>query len=142
MSDYSLMNSKEHSKKFAHFSSLVFIAQVDGNIDESEMLLLTGFAKKLGITDEEYKMILENPTKYPVPKSSDPSRRMRRLFEMFQIIFADHHIDDKEKEMIYQYAIELGFSSNYATKIIDKSIKLFTGKFNFEVYSTVMSERL
>jgi uncharacterized tellurite resistance protein B-like protein len=140
MTDNSFVSSKDHSKKFSHFSALVFIAQIDGKIDAKELQLLKGFATKLGIQENEYNMIMDNPTQYPVQKTSDSNKRLRRLFEMFQIIFADAIFDDTEREMVYKYAIELGYSPNKANAIINKSISLFTGKFNFMEYSDLISK--
>ncbi|MGB5418642.1 TerB family tellurite resistance protein [Algibacter sp.] len=140
MASNNFISSKDHSKKFAHFSALVFIAQIDGEICADEVLLLKGFAKKLGIDNNEYHMIMDNPSQFPVQKTSDLNKRLRRLFEMFQIIFANNIIDDNERKMVYQYAIELGFSPNKANSVIDKSIELFTGKFSFHDYSDIVSK--
>jgi uncharacterized tellurite resistance protein B-like protein len=139
MTANSFVSSKDHSKKFAHFSALVFIAQIDGKIDANELMLLKGFAAKLGIEENEYNMILDNPAQYPVQKTKDANKRLRRLFEMFQIIFVDAVFDEAERDMVLKYAIELGFSPNKATSVVNKSIDLFTGKFNFMEYSDIIT---
>ena len=59
---------------------------------------------------------------------------------MFQIVFADNIFDDNEREMVYKYAIELGYSPNKANAVINKSISLFTGKFNFIEYSDFITK--
>lgn len=141
MSNYNLVSSKDHSKNFAHFSALVFIAQIDGHIDNKELELLKGFAEKLGIEDNEYSMIMENPAKYPIQKTSIVEKRLRHLYEMFQIIFTDHDIDATERKMICQYAVELGFSSSYSEDLIDRSIELFRGNFSFNNYSTFVEKK-
>lgn len=140
MSDFISVSSKEHSKRFAHFSSLVYIAQSDGVIDKNEQSYLKTIAIKLGITEEEFNQLIASPKKYPVEKSADINKRLRRLFEMFQVIYADGIQDDVERNMVYDYAIELGFSHQYADKVIDKSIALFSGQFNFQDYHAVISK--
>lgn len=141
MSDFNLISSKDHCKKFAHFSALVSIAVVDGKIDENEMCLLRGFATKLGIDDNEFNMIIENPTKYPVEKTTIVQKRLRRLFEMFQIIFSNHDIDESEKEMVMAYAEELGFPSNYSKELVELCIKMYRGEFTFSDYTTFVERK-
>lgn len=141
MADFSLVSSKDHSKKFAHFSTLVAAAMTNGVIDENEIALLKKFAIKLGIDDNEYNMIIENPTKFPVEKTMIIQKRHRRLFETFQIIFADHDIDETEKNMVYNYAIELGFSSNAAKDLVDRSIAMFRGEFSFNEYQSLIEKK-
>ena len=55
---------------------------------------------------------------------------------------ADNLIDDHERIMVYNYAIELGFPPSKATFVIDKSIDLFTAKFNFKEYSDFVSNQV
>ena len=135
------MDSKEHSKRFAHFSYLVHAANMDGNICNTEKDILQGIATKLGIEPAEFTMILENPEKFPIQKTTIASKQMRRLYEMFHIIFADHVIDDDERKMVYNFALELGMPPQRAKRIIDKSIDLFSGRFSFEEYSMVVTSR-
>ncbi|MGJ8684957.1 MAG: TerB family tellurite resistance protein [Nonlabens sp.] len=140
MSDFTSISSKEHSKRFAHFSSLVYMAQSDGVIDENEKAFLKPIAVKLGITEEEYNQLIQEPKKYPVEKTSDINKRLRRLFEMFQVIYANGIQDDLQRGIVYEYALELGFSKQYAEKVVDKSISLFSGQFTFHDYHSVISK--
>lgn len=140
MTDFNTVSSKEHSKRFAHFSALVFMAQSNGVIDEDEKAYLKPIAIKLGITQEEYEQLIAAPKKYPVEKSADINKRLRRLFEMFQVIYADGIQDDLQRNIVYNYALELGFSKQYSTKVVDKSILLFSGQFSFHDYHNVISK--
>lgn len=139
MDSFNTAASKEHSKRFAHFSSLVYVAQSNGIIDEDEKNFLKPIAAKLGITEEEYNMLLAAPKKYPVERSSDTNKNLRRLYEMFQVIYADGIQDDLQRKIVYDYALELGFSQQYAQKVVDKSIALFSGNFSFKDYHAVVS---
>lgn len=139
MDSFNTVASKEHSKRFAHFSSLVYVAQSNGVIDDDEKAFLRPIAIKLGITEEEYNMLIANPKKYPVERSSDTNKSLRRLFEMFQVIYADGIQDDLQRKIVYDYALELGFSHQYAEKVVDKSVVLFSGNFSFKDYHAVVS---
>lgn len=129
-----LYESKEHSNNFAHFSAMTYTLNLDGDIAPKEKILLKSFARKLNITEQEFQMILKDPKRYPIQKPTNSEKRLRRIFDMFKIIFADHKIDDEEREFIYEYATALGFSDNNIKKVIDRSIAMFSGKFDFEDY--------
>ena len=122
-------------------SALVFASHMDGNICDKEKDILKGIAKKLKISEDDFSMLIENPEKYPVEKTTIVSKQMRRLYEMFHIIFADHVIDEQERKMVYNYALEIGMPPQRASRIIEKSIQLFEGKFSFEEYNMIVSHR-
>ena len=84
------------------------------------------------IDDQEYAYILKNPAKYPIYPPSNSEKRLRRIFDMFQIIFADHHINESEKTLVYQYAVQLGYSKTNVERIIDRAVQMFAGEFEFE----------
>ncbi|MDP0495386.1 MAG: TerB family tellurite resistance protein [Verrucomicrobiota bacterium JB024] len=122
----------EKRKNLAHFATLASLAAVDGEINEKEMEVLKKFAFKLNISDQEFKEVMKKENKYPIETPHSGEKRYKRLFEFFQIIFSDHDIDDEERRIVEKYAVGLGFSPKTAANIIDKSIKIFTGKIPFE----------
>ncbi|RIV46496.1 MULTISPECIES: TerB family tellurite resistance protein [Flagellimonas] len=124
----------DHRKNLAHFATLASLAAIDGEINPKEKAILEKFAFKLNITEEEIKEVMKKDNKYPIETPHSGEKRYKRLFEFFQIIFSDHDIDEGERKMVERYAIGLGFSPKKATEIIDKSIKIFTGKIPFEDY--------
>ena len=134
MSIVDLYSSGEHGRNLAHFASIASLAAIDGAVNPQEKLLLDRFARKLDITDAEYKQVMEVENKYPIHPPTSLEERLERLFDLFKIIFVDHDIDDEEMVLIRKYAIGLGFSSESARKLIDKSVAIFTGKIDFEDY--------
>ena len=135
-----LYQSNEHRNNVAHFAAIVGLALVDGELNEGEDTLVNRFAKKLDITDEEYKLIIENPLKYPLVGYSKYDDRLEHLYDLFKIIYADHKVDKSELNLILKYAIGLGFSINNAQSIIDKSIKIFDEGVDFEYYSFLIDK--
>lgn len=135
-----LYQSNEHRNNVAHFAAIVTIALADGELNEAEMKLVNRFAKKLDIRDDEYDLIIENPTKYPLVAYSSYTDRVEHLFDLFKIIYSDHSIDEQERKLINRYAIGLGFSADKAGDIVKKSIAIFETGINFEYYSLMLGK--
>lgn len=141
MSIIDLYHSSEHRRNLAHFSAIVNLALTDGSIGSEEETKLNGFARKLGISAEEYKEIVVNPSKYPLISPISAEMRLERLFDFFRIIYADHIIDDDELDLLHRYAIGLGYTTEKAEAIIKKSIKIFGGGIDFEDYQYLVSKK-
>lgn len=131
----------EHSDQkhnLAHFATLASLAAVDGEINAQEKAVLDKFAFRLNITDEDYKEVMKKDNKYPIQTPQSGEKRLRRLFEFFQMALADQSFDEDQKKLIDRYAIGLGFPVDVADKVIQKSIDIFTGKIAFEDYQLLM----
>ena len=133
-----LYEAGSHRKNLAHFAALASLAAVDGEINPAEKEVLDRFAFKLGISEAEYKEIMKKENKYPIETPHSGEKRLKRLFDLFQIIFSDHEIDGPERSMVERYAIGLGFPVSESEALIEKSIAIFTGKISFEDYHYLM----
>ncbi len=127
-------------KNLAHFATLASLAAVDGEINEKEKAILDKFAFKLDITDAEYKEVMKKDNKYPIQTPHSGEKRLKRLFEFFQMAFADQSIDEGQKRMIERYAIGLGYSPDMADEIIQKTYAIFCGKIAFEDYQYLIDK--
>jgi len=136
-----LFQSGKHKRNLGHFAAIVKVAAADGKIIHEEEKLLIRLASKLNISEGEYEQILKNPTAYPLTPSFTAEGRLERLHDLFMIIFADHKIDDRERFLIEKYAIGLGYPEKEATRIIDKSIAIFSGNINFEEYKYLINKK-
>ena len=132
--------SSEQRNNLAHLASIINLAKVDGTINAEEQVVIQRFSKKLGISKDEYKMILKNPEQHPILPNNSFEIRLELLFDLFKIIYADNRIETKEKCLILKYAIGLGFNSVKAEEIIEKSILIFEGKLDFEEYSSLIKK--
>ena len=141
MSIIDLYHSSEHRRNLAHFSAIVNLALTDGSINPDEDSRLTGFSRKLGISDAEFAEIVANPSKYPLISPIDAETRLERLFDFFRIIYADHIIDEDELGLLNRYAIGLGYTSEKAEVIIKKSMKIFGGGIEFEDYLYLVTKK-
>ena len=134
MSFTDLYGNSEHRSNLAHFASLATLAASDGIIAPEEQELLDRFARKLNISDEEYKEVMKPTNKYPIEPPVNSEKRLERLYDLFRIIFSDHMIDQEEMVLLKKYAIGLGFSEENANKTIAKSVNIFSGRIDFEDY--------
>ena len=134
MSFADLYTSGEHRRNLAHFAALATLASVDGEISTEERKMLDRFATKLDITKSEYEEVFKKENKYPIDSTPDSEKRLERLYDLFRIVYSDHEIDDEERILIKKYAIGLGFTGDKADKVIERSVVIFGGKFDFEDY--------
>ncbi|RSC95989.1 tellurite resistance TerB family protein [Tenacibaculum singaporense] len=139
MSIVDLYESSKHRNNVAHFSAIVNLAIIDGDLNEDEEKLVNRFARKLDITEAEYQDIVENSKKYPVVPQAKTDDRLERLLDLFKIIYSDHQIDEAELKLILRYAIQLGFSQEKAEEIISKTTKIFSGKIDLDQYKSILS---
>jgi uncharacterized tellurite resistance protein B-like protein len=135
-----LFESGEHSRNLGHFASIANIAAINGELNAEEEKLLKRFAKKLDIDESEYKEVLKNPGKYPINPPNDADRRLERMHDLFEMIFADHEIDDHERFLIERYAIGLGYTAELAKKLIERSIEIYSGGLDLEDYRYLLNK--
>ena len=140
MSFTDLFESGEHKRNLGHFASIANIAAIDGELKEQEEKLLRRFARKLGISESEYEAVLKNPTKYPINPPNDADRRLERMHDLFEMIFADNEIDEPERDLIERYAIGLGYTSEMAEKLIKRSIEIYSGGLDMEDYRYLLNK--
>ncbi|MDY0779574.1 TerB family tellurite resistance protein [Tenacibaculum sp. IB213877] len=138
MSIVDLYESSKHRNNVAHFSAIVCLATIDGQINEEEQKVIDKFVKKLDITPTEYDEIIKNPKKYPVIPQNTSDNRLERLLDLFKTVYSDHTMDDTELKLIQKYAIQLGYPEERANELIQKSVKLFSGKIDFEEYKAIL----
>ena len=141
MSFTDLFESGEHKRNLGHFASIASIAAVDGKINDAEEKLLNRFAKRLNISEEEHKEIVKNPTKHPINPPNSADKRLERMLDLFKMIFADHDIDDEERNMLERYAIGLGYTEALAAKLIKRSVEIFNGGLDLEDYRYLLNKK-
>lgn len=141
MSFTDLFESGEHSRNLGHFASIANMAAVDGEIGPEEEKMLKRFARKLDIEEAEYTAVLKNPSKYPINPPNDSERRLERIHDLFEMIFADHEIDDHERFLIEKYAIGLGYTVETAQHLIKRSIEIYDGGLDLEDYRYLLNKK-
>lgn len=136
-----LFESGEHKRNLGHFASIANIASIDGVLNPEEEKMLKRFARKLDISETEYLEVLKNPTKYPINPPNSSEKRLERMHDLFEMIFADHEIEDNERALIEKYAIGLGYSEALAEKLIKRSIDIYKGGLDLEDYQYLLNKK-
>lgn len=141
MSFTDLFESGEHSRNLGHFASIANIASINGQLSAEEEKMLKRFAHKLDIDEAEYEQVLKNPGKYPINPPNDAERRLERIHDLFEMIFADNEIDDHERFLIEKYAIGLGYDVDTAQDLIKRSIAIYSGGLSLEDYRYLLNRK-
>lgn len=124
MSISDLFDSGFKDRNKGHFSAIVRVAMENGHLSTEERHFLDKLAKELEISQEEYKEILENPFRYPINPPHLYVQRLERLFDLSRMVYADHILGPKQKEILTRFALALGFTPGNVNYIVDKALSL------------------
>jgi uncharacterized tellurite resistance protein B-like protein len=100
----------EQSSQKGHFRNLIMLARIDGKMAEEEKALLARMARKLSITDEQVKEILDDSNNYPMIPPISREERYERFIQLIQMIVVDGEVSEKEDLLVHRFGIALGFT--------------------------------
>ncbi|WP_333693221.1 tellurite resistance TerB family protein [Flavobacterium sp.] len=124
MSISDLFDSGFKNRNKGHFSAIVRVALSDGEITPEEREFIDRLAKNLEISKDEYEEIMENPMKYPINPPYLYIHRLERLYDLARMVYADHVLGPKQKEILIKFALALGFTPGNVVYIVDKALSL------------------
>ncbi len=120
MSFSDLFDSEFKTRNKGHFSAIVRVATADE------------------ISPAEYEEILENPLKYPINPPYSYAHRLERLYDLSRMVYVDHVLGPKQKEILTRFALALGLTPGNVDYIVDKALSLLVmgvdlDTFTFEI---------
>lgn len=124
MSFSDLFDSEFKTRNKGHFSAIVRVATSDGELSPEERTFLDKLAVRLEISEEEYEEILENPLKYPINPPYSYAHRLERLYDLSRMVYVDHVLGPKQKDVLTKFALALGFTPGNVNYIVDKALSL------------------
>lgn len=124
MSFSDLFDSEFKDRNKGHFSAIVRVAISDGDMSVEEKQFLDKLKVRLEISDSEYDEILANPLKYPINPPHLHSQRLERLYDLSRMVYADHILGPKQKEILTKFTLALGFTPGNVAYIVDKALSL------------------
>ena len=134
-----LFESGEQSSNKGHFNNLVMLARVDGKVDDSEIKLLARMAKKLSLTDEQVKEIIEHSDAYPMVPPVSKEDRYERFVQLIEMMLVDGVIDESEKTLVSKYGTALSISDEEINTNVDRIVDyLKNGKTKEEVLEAIL----
>ena len=128
MSIAELFDNEFKQRNKGHFSAIVRVALADGKLAPQEKDFLDKLARSLEISDTEYKEILKNPTKYPINPPYLRTHRLERLYDLGRMVHIDHHLGDKQDDLLRKFGLALGFTPENVNYIVDKALTLINKK--------------
>lgn len=109
MSLADLYQTGERKQDMGHFRNLVLLAQVDGIVDDSELLLLNKIGQRIGLSYTQIGNILDNPNDYNVMPPVSKDDRYENMIDLIRMVMADSIIDEKETVLLERFAIQIGY---------------------------------
>ncbi|UWX55312.1 TerB family tellurite resistance protein [Maribacter litopenaei] len=107
-----------------HFAAIVRVAMSDGVINNEERAFLDRLARKLDISENDYKEILKDYASHDINPPTSYDRRLERLFDLARMVYADHELGEKQVGMLERLGVGLGFNPVNVTYVVDKALKL------------------
>ncbi|WP_025741260.1 tellurite resistance TerB family protein [Aquimarina pacifica] len=124
MSISDLFDSGFQKRNQDHFAAIVKVAMSDGIITEEEKAFLDRLARRLDISENDYKEILKDYNSHPINPPSSYEKRLERLFDLSRMVYADNIKGDEQVVLLQKLSIGLGFSTENAKYIVDKALSL------------------
>ena len=124
MSIADLFDSGFQKRNQDHFAAIVKVAMSDGVITDDEKAFLDRLARKLHISEHDYKEILKDYQSHPVNPPTSYNRRLERLYDLSRMVYADHELGERQKVMLERLGVGLGFSPANISYVVDKALKL------------------
>jgi uncharacterized tellurite resistance protein B-like protein len=134
MSFSDLFDSEFKTRNKGHFSAIVRVAIADGDLSKEEREFLDKLAVRLEISTEEYEEILENPLKYPINPPYSYAHRLERLYDLSRMVYVDHVLGYKQKEVLAKFALALGFTPGNINYIVDKALSLLVMNVDLDTF--------
>jgi hypothetical protein len=134
MSFSDLFDSEFKTRNKGHFSAIVRVALADGKTSAEEKAFLDKLASNLEISASEYEEILANPLKYAINPPYLYTDRLERLFDLGRMVHIDHHLEDKQEQLLEKLGIALGFTPSNAGYIVHKALSLIDKKVDLDTF--------
>ena len=131
MSFSDLFDNEFKNRNKSHFSAIVRVALSDGELTPEEKEFL---ATRLEISKEEYEEILENPSKYPINPPVLYTQRLERLYDLARMVYADHVLGPKQKQILTRFSLALGFTPSNVEYIVNKALSLLILNVDLETF--------
>lgn len=110
------------------------VAISDGDLSKEEKEFLDKLADRIEISQAEDVEILENPMKYPINPPYLHSQRLERLYDLSRMVYVDHVLGPKQKEVLTKFALTLGFTPGNVPFIVDKAMSLLVLQIDLDTF--------
>ena len=124
----------------SHLMDLYRLARVDEDFDMREVFLLTELCKKYNVNLNEISIKLTS-TEHEVLIPESIEERIKYLYELTQMAWADNIIQDCERDILRNYALRYDFLEENVDRIVDYLIdSVRDGKTLESIYKELQTE--
>lgn len=107
-----------------HFINLYLIALSDGNFDKEELEVILKIASEKGISVEEFKEFITDPTNVILEVPEDFLAKIKLLYDFTRVILADGKIEDDEKKVFMRLCGNYNFGQEESEELFEWLIDL------------------
>ncbi|HOT13952.1 MAG TPA: hypothetical protein PK252_04240 [Bacteroidales bacterium] len=121
---FDIFDSREKKKRLSHMFNLLAVACADGVLEQAEIDLLLQIGKRMGVSYDELKRVIERPgsVKFTAPETNE--ERIALLYDMVLVMMVNGDIDEGEVLYCKNVAQKLGFSHKIIDIMVNKVIEL------------------
>ncbi|WP_452219708.1 TerB family tellurite resistance protein [Lacinutrix salivirga] len=134
MSFADLFDSGFKKRNEDHFASIVRIAMDDGVISDDEKAFLDRLARRLDISENDYKIILKDYASHPINPPTSYDNRLERLYDLSRMVYVDHIKGDHEEVLLTKISVGLGFKPENVKYVIDKALSLVSNGVDLDTF--------
>jgi len=114
--------SQSQKEKETTVKNAIAVMLADERIDPNEMQLLSIICQRVGLSEKQFKAILQNPQSIEFTPAKNPNDRMQQLVDMVAMMMIDAEIDPREMEICIHLASKLGFRPSSVTGLVQHII--------------------
>lgn len=111
MSIADIFQTGERRQDLGHFKNLVLIAQVDGHVDDAELVLLRKIGMHIGLSYAQIGAIIDEPKNFNVIPPVSKDERFENMIDLIRMMHADGIDDEKEVKLLERFAVQIGYRS-------------------------------
>ncbi len=134
MSILDIFDSGFQKRNRDHFAAIVRVAMSDGSITDHEQAFLDRLARKLNISEADYKQTLKDYKTHPINPPISYDRRLERLFDLSRMVYVDHEPGVKQTGLLERLAVGLGFNPDNAKYVVDKALALVSNGVDLDTF--------
>jgi uncharacterized tellurite resistance protein B-like protein len=119
-----IFDSKDKKNRMSHMLNLLAVACADGKFEQSEIDLFLQIGKRIGITEDELRRVIQNPGSVKLTAPDNDTDRIALLYDMVLMMMVNGDIDENEVLYCKNTAIRLGFNHKVIDVMVTKVIEM------------------
>jgi uncharacterized tellurite resistance protein B-like protein len=101
--------SKASKERMSAVMNAIVVMQADGKVTEEEKKMLMAICQRVGLTESEFKKIMNRPDKIKFTPPQSDKERVSQIYDAVWMMMVDGEIDEDEMQVCEQLAVMLGY---------------------------------